>query len=68
MILRFIVSAKHGQSPINPVKVNKPGHFADLVASLPDAATDLRSRHRQVVRRQLINRLSQSLRLAVMRL
>ncbi|HWY09132.1 MAG TPA: alkaline phosphatase family protein [Candidatus Acidoferrales bacterium] len=34
----FIVSAKHGQSPINPVKVNKPGHFADLVAALPDAA------------------------------
>jgi hypothetical protein len=36
----FIVSAKHGQSPINPVKINKPGHFADLVATLPDAATD----------------------------
>jgi hypothetical protein len=36
----FIVSAKHGQSPINPVKVNKPGHFADLVAALPDAATN----------------------------
>jgi hypothetical protein len=32
----FIVSAKHGQSPINPVKVNKPGHFADVVATLPD--------------------------------
>lgn len=31
----FIVSAKHGQSPINPALVNKPGHFADLVASLP---------------------------------
>jgi predicted AlkP superfamily pyrophosphatase or phosphodiesterase len=30
----FIVSAKHGQSPINPTKVNKPGHFADLVAVL----------------------------------
>jgi hypothetical protein len=30
----FIVSAKHGQSPINPAKVNKPGHFADLVATL----------------------------------
>ena len=28
----FIVSAKHGQSPINPLKINKPGHFADLVA------------------------------------
>lgn len=36
----FIVSPKHGQSPINPVKVNKPGHFADLVAALPDAGTD----------------------------
>ena len=36
----FIVSAKHGQSPINPVKINKPGHFADLVAALPDAGTD----------------------------
>jgi predicted AlkP superfamily pyrophosphatase or phosphodiesterase len=36
----FIVSAKHGQTPINPVKTNKPGHFADLVAALPDAATD----------------------------
>src|SRR5215470_2133353 len=35
----FIVSAKHGQSPINPVKTNKPGHFADLVAALPDAGT-----------------------------
>jgi hypothetical protein len=34
----FIVSAKHGQSPINPVKVNKPGHFADLVAAV--ALTD----------------------------
>lgn len=36
----IIVSAKHGQSPINPVKVNKPGHFADLVAKLPDAGTN----------------------------
>jgi hypothetical protein len=36
----LIVSAKHGQSPINPAKVNKPGHFADLVAALPDAATN----------------------------
>jgi hypothetical protein len=32
----FIVTAKHGQTPINPVKTNKPGHFADVVASLPD--------------------------------
>ena len=36
----FIVSAKHGQSPVNPVKANKPGHFADLVAALPDATTN----------------------------
>lgn len=33
----FIVTAKHGQSPINPVKVNKPGHFADLVAAVATA-------------------------------
>jgi arylsulfatase A-like enzyme len=32
----IIVTAKHGQSPINLKLVNKPGHFADLVA--PDAA------------------------------
>ena len=30
----FIVSAKHGQSPIDPRKTNKPGHFADLVGAL----------------------------------
>jgi hypothetical protein len=36
----FIVTAKHGQSPINPVKVNKPGHFADVVASLPNGTTN----------------------------
>ena len=36
----FIVTAKHGQSPINPLKTNKPAHFADLVAALPDAATN----------------------------
>jgi hypothetical protein len=36
----FIVSAKHGQSPINPFKANKPGHFASLVASLPDGSTN----------------------------
>jgi hypothetical protein len=35
----FIVTSKHGQSPINPVKLNKPGHFADLVAALPDAGS-----------------------------
>jgi len=33
----FVVTAKHGQSPINPVKVNKPGHFTDLVAALTPA-------------------------------
>jgi predicted AlkP superfamily pyrophosphatase or phosphodiesterase len=36
----FIVTAKHGQSPINPAKVNKPGHFASLVAALPDGGTN----------------------------
>ncbi len=36
----FIVTAKHGQSPINPVKVNKPGHFADLINALPDGTTN----------------------------
>jgi predicted AlkP superfamily pyrophosphatase or phosphodiesterase len=36
----FIVTSKHGQSPINPVKTNKPGHFADVVASLPDGQTN----------------------------
>ena len=36
----FIVTSKHGQSPINPVKAHKPGHFADLVASLPDGTTN----------------------------
>jgi arylsulfatase A-like enzyme len=33
----LIITAKHGQSPINPVKINKPGHFADLVAGLTPA-------------------------------
>jgi len=36
----FIVGAKHGQSPINPLKTNKVGHFADLVAALPDAGSN----------------------------
>ena len=36
----FIVTAKHGQTPINPVKTHKPGHFADVVASLPDGTTN----------------------------
>src|SRR5882724_7906603 len=34
----IIVTAKHGQSPIDPRKTHKPGHFADLLAVLPDAA------------------------------
>ena len=33
----FIVTAKHGQSPINPQLINKVGHFADLVAALTPA-------------------------------
>src|SRR6267378_3135571 len=33
-------STINGQPPINPVKTNKPGHFADLVAALPGASTD----------------------------
>jgi hypothetical protein len=36
----FIVSAKHGQSPINPAKVNKPGHFATVVGNLPDGKSN----------------------------
>jgi len=36
----FIVTSKHGQSPINPLKVNKPNHFANLVAGLKDSTTD----------------------------
>lgn len=35
----IIVSAKHGQSPIDPSKVSKPGHLQDLVAALPDGQT-----------------------------
>jgi arylsulfatase A-like enzyme len=35
-----ILTAKHGQSPISPVKVNKAGHFADLLAALPDAGSN----------------------------
>jgi hypothetical protein len=36
----IVVSAKHGQSPINPLKLNKVGHLGDLVATLPDASTN----------------------------
>jgi len=35
----FIVTAKHGQSPIDFGKTNKPGHFADLVAGLGSSST-----------------------------
>jgi arylsulfatase A-like enzyme len=35
-----IITAKHGQSPINPLKSNKVGHFADVVAALPDGGTN----------------------------
>jgi predicted AlkP superfamily pyrophosphatase or phosphodiesterase len=36
----FIVTAKHGQTPINQVMTHKPGHFADVVAALPDGTTN----------------------------
>ena len=36
----FIVTAKHGQAPIDPRKINKPGHFADIVAALPDGGSN----------------------------
>jgi hypothetical protein len=32
----IIVTSKHGQSPINPAKLVKPGHFADLVCVVTD--------------------------------
>jgi len=32
----IILTAKHGQSPINLAKLNKPGHFADLVCKVGD--------------------------------
>ena len=34
------MTAKHGQTPINPLKTHKPGHFADVVASLLDGTTN----------------------------
>jgi hypothetical protein len=34
-----VVTAKHGQSPINPAKLVKPGHFADLVCTVSNCAT-----------------------------
>jgi hypothetical protein len=35
----IIVTAKHGQSPINYAKLTKPGHFADLVCTVSDCST-----------------------------
>jgi hypothetical protein len=35
----IIVTAKHGQSPINLAKLTKPGHFADLVCVVSDCST-----------------------------
>jgi len=32
----IIITAKHGQSPINRAKLVKPGHFADLVCMVSD--------------------------------
>lgn len=34
----IIVTAKHGQSPINLAKLVKPGHFADLVCTVSNCA------------------------------
>ncbi len=36
----MIVTAKHGQSPINLAKLVKPGHFADLVCVISDCGTN----------------------------
>jgi hypothetical protein len=36
----LIVTAKHGQSPINLKKLVKPGHFADLVCTVSDCSTN----------------------------
>ncbi|MDR3541484.1 MAG: alkaline phosphatase family protein [Desulfosporosinus sp.] len=33
----MIVTAKHGQAPIDPAKTSKPGHLQDLVAALPSS-------------------------------
>lgn len=35
----IIVTSKHGQSPINPAQLIKPGHFADLVCTVSNCAT-----------------------------
>ena len=34
----IVITAKHGQSPINLAKLLKPGHFADLVCTVSDCA------------------------------
>jgi len=34
----IIVTAKHGQSPINLAKLTKPGHFADLVCTVSNCS------------------------------
>jgi Type I phosphodiesterase / nucleotide pyrophosphatase len=36
----IIVTSKHGQSPINPAKLIKPGHFADLVCAVSNCSTN----------------------------
>jgi Type I phosphodiesterase / nucleotide pyrophosphatase len=36
----IIVTAKHGQSPINPAQLTKPGHFADLVCTVSDCSVN----------------------------
>jgi predicted AlkP superfamily pyrophosphatase or phosphodiesterase len=36
----IIVTSKHGQSPINPAKLVKPGHFADLVCVVSDCSSN----------------------------
>jgi hypothetical protein len=35
----IIITAKHGQSPINLAKLVKPGHFADLVCTVSNCTT-----------------------------
>ena len=35
-----IVSAKHGQAPIDPAKTRKVGHLQDIVAALPGSASN----------------------------
>jgi hypothetical protein len=36
----IIVTSKHGQSPINPAKLVKPGHFVDLVCQVSNCSTE----------------------------